>query len=253
MAYHRVCGATVLVWALVVPSGLRGQSVIGTVVDDVASTRVSAVRVMLLDSSNVAVARAESDSTGQFLLIAPRIGTYRVHAARVGYDDLLSDTFPLETAGPVELLIRMVPDPFELEGMEVVGEGIPDSTRRRLEAQGFFTRRENSGGYFLDAAEIEQLHPRYVTDLVRQVPGVRLLASRDGNVVSSLRSYKPVCAMKVVLDGYKVDNLDGGVDFLVNPDLVVGIEVYPGAGGVGAPVQHRGTDAFCGIVMIWTR
>jgi hypothetical protein len=32
---------------------------------------------------------------------------------------------------------------------------------------------------------------------------------------------------------------------------VIGMEVYPS--GVGAPVQYRGLDSRCGIVMIWTR
>lgn len=61
------------------------------------------------------------------------------------------------------------------------------------------------------------------------------------------------CELKIVLDGFKVDTVGGDLDFLVDPDRVIGVEVYPGAGGMGAPVQHRGTDAFCGILMIWTR
>jgi len=59
--------------------------------------------------------------------------------------------------------------------------------------------------------------------------------------------------MKVVLDGWKVDLTDSELDNFVGTHEVIGVEVYPGGGGIGAPVQHRGTDAFCGVIMIWTR
>lgn len=41
------------------------------------------------------------------------------------------------------------------------------------------------------------------------------------------------------------------IDHFVSSAEVIGNEVYPG--GVGAPIRHRGPDAFCGVIMIWTR
>ena len=57
--------------------------------------------------------------------------------------------------------------------------------------------------------------------------------------------------MKIVVDGFKLDTSTMSIDLLINPDWIIGMEVYPG--GVGAPVQHRGLDSRCGVVMVWTR
>ena len=207
---------------------------------------------MLLDSMDVAVGFVESDSAGRFSLEVPRAGPYRVRADRLGYADFISEVFSLDTAGPLELVLRMVPEPLEVDGLVVIAE--QELRRTELEDVGFFRRRDNSPGYFFDVEELERIRPTFVTDVLRNVPGVRVQRQGHGYLVSSLRSYKPICEMKIVLDGYEIvpDSITG-LDFLVSADRVIGIEVYPGAGGIGAPVQHRGTDAFCGIVMIWTR
>jgi hypothetical protein len=60
--------------------------------------------------------------------------------------------------------------------------------------------------------------------------------------------------MEIVLDGFPLTS--GGtenLDHWVPPNDVLGIEVYPGVGGAGAPVQYRGPDAYCGVVIVWTR
>ena len=94
-----------------------------------------------------------------------------------------------------------------------------------------------------------------------KVPGVRVATTVDGGTLLLSRRMGNMlinrpggCPMKVVLDGVKRElTSNESIDDLVDPALVAGIEVYPGAGGVGAPVSQRGPDAFCGIVMIWTR
>ena len=58
--------------------------------------------------------------------------------------------------------------------------------------------------------------------------------------------------MRLVLDGVSVDLMGQSIDELVRPEEVMGIEVFPTAGGAGAPGQYRGREAFCGIIMIWT-
>ncbi len=247
MRPHRLCRAVVLLGVVCTPVTAIGQTIAGWVVDDGTSVPLSAVAVMLLDSTDVAVALAESDSAGRFSMEAPRAGMYRVRADRLGYGDLISEVFSLDDAGPVELVVRMVPEPLEVAGLVVTAE---QRMRTELEEVGFFRRRNNSLGYFFDAEELERIRPLVVTDVLRRVPSVRV----SGSVVRSLRSYKPTCSMKIVLNGFKIENdSTADLNFLVNTDLLIGIEVYPGAGGIGAPVQHRGTDAFCGIVMIWTR
>ena len=229
------------------PTSGRAQTIVGSVLDDLTSTPLFGAAVMLLDSLDTAVRWAESDSTGRFVLNVPRAGQYRLYADRLGYSELLSDTFALRQTGPVELELRMVPMPIELEAVVVTAE----RRRARLDRQGFYRRRDRSMGHFFDTEQILAIKPMRTTDLLRRVPGVVVRRNRIGGAVATtLRGVRP-CPMKVVLDGYKIDLTDDALDNWVSADEVIGVEVFPG--GVGAPVQHRGTDAFCGVIMIWTR
>lgn len=228
------------------------QTLVGRVLDDLTGTPVATARVLLVDSLATAVAWAESDGDGRVVLRAPGAGVFRIYADRLGYGDLLSDTFALAAGGTAELELRLAPLPVELDPLVVT------ALRRqtKLERQGFYRREAASLGTFFDITDVERWRPTLVTTLLRQVPGVHVMQGRFGAVVYSRRvrtSWGAWCPMRIVLDGFPLAPGEEGLDGWVSPDAVLGIEVYPGHGGVGAPVQHRGTDAYCGIVMVWTR
>lgn len=245
------CFATLLLLAcLATPAATQAQAIAGRVLDSLTAAPIAAATVMLLDSTDTAVARAETDSVGLFFFQAPGAGLYRVHADRMGYEEILTEHLPLRDAGSLELLVRLAPLPVEVEGLLVETEA--EARRLRLEREGFYRRQEWAPGYFFDEEEIQKWRPTFISDLLQRVPGVRLHRQLGEVRVFSARRTGS-CPMKIVLDGFKVDTVGGDLDFLVHPDRVIGMEIYPGAGGVGAPVQHRGTDAPCGILMIWTR
>lgn len=228
------------------------QTVIGRVVDDVTTTPLAVTTVMLLDSADTAVRVGVADSTGWFALQAPRDGRYRLFADRLGYAEVVSDTLDVAAGRSTQVLIRMIPKPVELEAIEVTAE------RRyvKLEEKGFYRRQAFAPGYFIDAQQIIDEKPTYTTDLLRMVPGVNVRWSEfaHANVVTNRRPLGwggGQCIMRVVLDGWSLDSV--AVDQFVGPAEVIGVEVYPGAGGVGAPVQYRGPESYCGIIMIWTR
>jgi hypothetical protein len=252
MAFSRVASARLFATACLVassahPASGRAQTIVGRVLDDLNSTPLFGAAIMLLDSTDTAVRWAESDSTGRFILDVPRAGPYRLYADRLGYKELLSDTFALREAGPVELELRMIPMPLELEAVVVTAE----QRRARLDRQGFYRRRDRSMGHFFDTEEIQAIKPMRTSDLLRRVPGVIVRRNRIGGAVATTWRGAGACPMKIVLDGYKLDLSGDALDNWVSADEVIGVEVFPG--GVGAPIQHRGTDAFCGVVMIWTR
>jgi hypothetical protein len=226
---------------------------VGTVLDDLTGRAVATARVLLLDSAANAVARGESDETGRVILVAPGPGVFRIYADRLGYDEMISDTFSLQGTGAVELEVRLAPLPVELDPLFVTAL----RRRTKLERQGFYRRQENSVGYFFDQTDLDKWKPTLVSTLLRHVPGVHVMRSRYGGTALLSRrphGWRGECLMKIVLDGWPLGS--GGLEDLdawVSPYEVLGIEVYPGAGGVGAPVQHRGPDASCGIVMVWTR
>lgn len=238
---------TALLAAFAPPATLAAQTIVGYVLDDVTEAPVATAAIMLLDSTDTAVRWAESDSVGRFFITAPGAGTYRLYADRLAYGEIVSETFPLGDAGSVELLVRMVPLPIELDAMVVTAE----RRRLKLEEKGFYRRERASMGYFFDTDEIQLRHPLRATDVMREVPGVYLRRQRLGGLVALTWRLGSLCPMKVVVDGFKLDTSSIPLDDLINPDLIIGMEVYPG--GVGAPVQHRGVDSRCGVVMIWTR
>lgn len=244
----RLTWLTLLLGAMAGSPGLLGaQTVVGVAVDDGNSAPLPVTSLMLLDSAGVAVAWAESDSVGRFVLRAPGFGDFRLFADHLGYGEVVSDAFSLRRTYPVSIEVRLVPKPLELEALVVTTE----RRRLRLEREGFYRRRDHSFGTFFDAEEIEALHPLRTTDVLRRVPGVIVGHNREGGTVATTWSRGGMCPMKVVVNGLKIDLSFGSLDDWVNPLSVVGVEVYPR--GVGAPVQHAGFDAACGVVMIWTR
>lgn len=234
--------------AVSAPGAAGAQIVVGRVLDSLTAAPISTAAVMLLDSSDVAVDWAETDSLGRFVLRAPAVGDYRLFADRLAYREVFSEDLPLWDAGSLEVLLRMAPRPVELDALTVTAEG----RLVKLEDEGFYRRQAFAPGYFFDVEEIEKWKPTFITDMLRSVPSVsvRRVDSTGAVVPFNRRSYRG-CPMKVVLDGYKVDVYSEGLDFFAPAVNVIGIEVYPS--GVGAPIQHRGLDAFCGIIMIWTR
>ena len=222
--------ATVFLVALsVYPVSGRAQTIVGRVLDDLNSAPLFGAAVMLLDSTDTAVRWAESDSTGRFVLTVSRAGRYRLYADRLGYTELLSDTFALRQAGPVELELRLVPMPLELEAVVVTAE----HRRARLDRLGFYRRRERSMGHFFDTEEIQSINPVRTSDLLRRVPGVIVRRNRFGGAVATTWRRAGACPMKIVLDGNKLDLSEDALDNWVSPDEVIGVEVFPG--GVGAP------------------
>ncbi len=99
------------------------------------------------------------------------------------------------------------------------------------------------------------------SDLLRQVPGVYLVMQGvtgyvpQTRMLASLRPgrWQGGCTMKVIVDGVDFP-LDMGftLDDVVAAQDVSAVEVYPHH-GIGAPIQYRGLDSWCGIVMVWTK
>lgn len=81
--------------ASLAPVSLLGQSVQGTIRDEVSGLPVPGMVIFLLDSSGVAVASALSDENGGFAVRAPSAGKYRLRAEAVGVFSESTDDFRL--------------------------------------------------------------------------------------------------------------------------------------------------------------
>ena len=104
------------------PQTGAAQTLRGTVVDGSAQP-LSGVLVVLLDSTQSAVARALTNERGEYRLLAPRAGAYRVRTLRIGFQPVLSNTLTL-TSGTA-LTERIV-----LESVRVVLSTVQVTDRR---------------------------------------------------------------------------------------------------------------------------
>lgn len=103
--------AGLLATLLVAPHTASAQVVRGTVVD-AAQRPVAGVVVALLDSTETVVARALTVDNGDYRVVAPRSGRYRLRTLRIGYQPTTSAPYAL-TEGSVTVV------PLTVDGVRV--------------------------------------------------------------------------------------------------------------------------------------
>jgi hypothetical protein len=184
--------------------------------------------------------------------LVARTGVRLVQVRRVGY---LPESFTVEfrPGEAVAAEVEMQRAPLELEGLTVTGL-MPS---RALRDVGFYGRRKQGFGHFVDAEEIYRRKDSYLSSLIRSIPGVnvqycpRSVCMDAGYVVvaaGSSLSMNSGCRMRIFLDGMLVKNED--IDRM-SVRALEGVEAYPRNAGV--PPQYAGTGSACGVLLLWTR
>jgi hypothetical protein len=211
-------------------------------VTDIATQRpLQLVEIEVFDFENERRLAWEgvSDSMGAF--VGPRLppSLYQVRAVALGYQTL-THMVALSGYGIAEIQIEMSPEALELEPLVVVTR-----QRSRLEAAGFYERRQRGFGHSLDRADIEERRPTYVTDLMRMMPGVSVAPGMMGG--GGILRMRGGCIPEVIMDGVRMVQPVRLDDVLQVSDLE-GLEVYgPGA----SPLEYSHSN--CGTVLAWTR
>ena len=181
-----------------------------------------------------------TNERGELHLRAVPAGERAVEASLLGYAPARTSVV-VPSEGRAEVAIELEPSPVALDPVDVVASG------GVLEQHGFFERREGGQGTFFTRAEIDRLRPRFLSDMLRRVPGMSLTPTRTG-ARASLRGARPSCGIQYYLNGVLAPYFD--VDQIL-PNDVEGLEIYRGAATI-PPAFNRGT-ALCGVVLIWTR
>jgi hypothetical protein len=98
----------------------RAQSVHGAVVDN-ADTPLPGVVVLLLDSNGKEVGRVLSSARGEYRLVVPRAGQYRVRTLRIGFRQSLTE--PITLGASDDIARRLVLDgiAFSLDTVRAIG------------------------------------------------------------------------------------------------------------------------------------
>ena len=179
-----------------------------------------------------------TDSNGFFRFDRVPSGTYRLRVTLLGYHDTL-DTLAVAPGADLEISHVLSVSPIPLDPIVVVTE-----SRDRGFLRGFEDRRQTRSGTFFDRQDIEARNPFVLTDLLRLVPGARVIpAGSRGNTVR----LRGGCRPSLWVDGVPLMTLDGMDDFLLPMDIEA-VEVYL---GVSLPVQFGSNS--CGAIVVWTR
>lgn len=216
---------------------LVGVVASGTTGEPIADARIS---VPELDLSFV------SSSDGRFELQRVPPGTYHLRVQYLGYstNEQAVTVAPGRVTRVVFLLER---DVLELADLEVEVRRTDRSGPRAA----FLERmRERRFGTFITRADIEAREPHNTSDMLRNLPGVKVTPVEWGQATVFLRgSTGDVCEPTVFLNGvpapgFKLDNLP--------PEAVEGIEIYKRPSDM--PAQFKGVGSVgCGAIIIWSQ
>ena len=119
-----------------------------------------------------------------------------------------------------------------------------------LDKVGFGTRRKSAFGYFIGPERLEKMHPLYITDVLRMVPGLRVVPGPYGETVTSTRANGDGCVQYYVDEMPFTEMQPGDVRDFVNADEVVAVEVYQSG---NAPPQFTRALGNCTTIVLWTR
>lgn len=228
------------------PQGVRAQiapasGTVGGQVQAIGTGRALMGATVVLSATSRTLGAGElgtTDATGSFRFAGLVPGTYRLTVTLPGYDTA-SDTLHVPPGSELDFIVAMSPTPLELDPMIVEVEARPmgpliDFERRRLAHRGTFFTRE----------EIEASNVTEITDLLRTVPGARLVAA---GAFRTRLVFRGGCRPDLWLDGAHVGTT-ADIDSFIEPHAVEAVEVYRGPDLPG----EFGTN-LCGAVVVWTR
>lgn len=240
---------------------LHPQELAGVVADSASQERIAGARVILLDSTGTTpLAVTVTSLDGRFSFKLPYTGQYRLVVSRIGYSSLATKPFVIDSAFVARVSVSLPSTPLTLDTVAVVG--IAEKRLPYLADAGFYRRRQIGFGRFLTRADIDKLDAQIMSDLLHDIPGVRVVCTGARHCTVTMRAANTMfmrgpCQPSVVIDGVVVRA--GGVsskgdltlDDLINPFDVEAVEVYPGPEGV--PVQYSGSVSPCGAIIVWSR
>jgi hypothetical protein len=115
-----------------------------------------------------------------------------------------------------------------------------------------YSQREKSGmGFYLGPDRIKEMHPQFLSDILRVVPSLRVSSTPTGDVITSSRgSGAGTCVQYFVDDSPWQSDTPGDINQFVNANEVVAAEVYQ---ATNTPAQYTTGMGGCTTVVLWTR
>ena len=118
-----------------------------------------------------------------------------------------------------------------------------------LDRVGFNQRKKSGLGYYIGPDRLQNMHPNYLTDILRQVPGLRVSYGPEGEVISSSRGFGIECVQYWVDDMPWLSVGTGEINHFVTGGEVVAVEVYQ---DLNTPARYMRAEP-CTTIVLWTR
>ena len=213
---------------------------------------VSQARIAVVGTTLVAVA----DTDGMFRFSALPLGTQSVEVKMLGYASMLLSV-QIEADKTASLNVVLGPAATPLETVKISGDTLIVPAMA-----GYLERRARGNGKYFSRDEIEKMHARLFTDILRRVPGMQLelitgpnnngVAVRTGRNAEGVQGGR-ACPVLFYMNGMPFPmNSDGVINSFISPEEVEAVEVYTGASQIPAQFNSTAYNARCGVVVIWT-
>lgn len=215
------------------------------------ATGVVTGRVVTEDGKPVSGARVDIPVSG-VSAVTRDDGAFRLTGVLTGTQVLVARNLSFATAvepvnvtsrEPIDVVVTLAPKINVLDPVLI--------TARRdvaLEKTGFNARKRARYGHFITGEEITRRKPNNISDMLKNLSGVTVTYQRSGVVISGRSTARNSCT-SVFIDGFEWRNLKAGdLDMIVNPDDVIGLEVYQ---PYDAPAQFQRFDRGCLTLMVW--
>jgi hypothetical protein len=250
-----VRGALPLVFAA---ASAGAQHVRIRVTDDVDESPIrNAVISLLNDGKSV-----RADDAGVIMTAVAHAGPNVFTIRRLGYRPITTTlNVPAHDTLRVHVIMSAAPAGLDTVSVTAPSTASPFSS---FEAR----RLRSSGGHFITREQIDSQQPKQTLDLLRSMPGFRVVRPSNGYpLLESTRGKTSPGAMGMLgseLQGsvpchprIGVDGAVYGVDFPINdiePSTIYGIEIYGGAATLPPEyITGVAVGGSCGLIMIWTR
>ena len=222
--------------------GIHVGAIAGQVFDQDTRKWIAGVEITVDEMESVI-----TDVEGHFRIEGIPVGWHRVVIRRIGYETRV-DTIAIPTNSVLAVRVALAREPVVLEPMTIT---VRSAT---LERNGFYTRSQQGySGVYLDRAKIESMRASSVTQLFRNMNGIRVVY--DGLYGARLMINQVVS----LSDPNQEDGgcepsywIDGVRSTMTTPDMMrldelEGVEVYRRAGAPGKFIHS------CGTILFWTR
>ncbi len=225
------------------PGSVAAQAtIVGRVINDSSKAPIEGAEIALEQGGR----KVRSDADGRFTVGSVPSGIGFAVIRKIGFRPVRLRTL-IFGEDTLEVDVRLRPSVVELEPIEVTASSVPAGM------EPFAERRLAGFGTFIDASVLRDAEARRLSDLLRDVRGIRM--NRVNGFKTVVTNSRGNCPMAIWLDGQRIyypgspmGTLD--IDQFTIQNLEA-IEVY--AGPAETPGELSGTGAGCGTLVLWSR